>query len=189
MNKIIKGIRYDTETADRLASYQSPDGLSSFSYYEEILCRTKAGLYFLYGNGNAASKYSRQCGTNEWCGDEKIIPMTEADAKQWAEKYLDGDEYETIFGPVEQNNLQMPDFVRKKIMETITGDQYEQVCQKQFPPNGKPFDLWSLDKVVECDGVLLRVVLIEKCVYDPDRPEEIDHTEDVFASAYKVKEC
>lgn len=189
MNKIIKGIRYDTETADRLASYESPDGVSSFSYYEEILYRTKTGLYFLYGNGHAASKYSRQCGVNEWCGDEKIIPITEADAKQWAEKYLDGDEYESIFGSENQDNLQMPDYVHKKIMETVTGDQYEPVCQKQFPPDGKPFDLWSLDKTMECDGVLWHVILIEKCVYDPDRPEEIDHVEDVFASAYKVKEC
>ena len=33
---------------------------------------------------------------------EKIIPFTLDEAKSWAEEHLDGDEYEKIFGEVEE---------------------------------------------------------------------------------------
>lgn len=102
MNKIIKGKRYDTETAQEMAVWRSPLGPRDFFYYDETLFRKRTGEYFLYGTGNAKSLYSKCCGQNEWCGSEEIIPLTIDQAQKWAEEHCDGDEYEEIFGKIEE---------------------------------------------------------------------------------------
>lgn len=98
MKKIINGKVYDTLKAKKVASWYSSYARNDFHYYEEELYKKKTGEFFLYGEGNAASPYSRSCGQNEWCGGEKIVPMTFAEAQEWAEKHLDGDDYCDIFG-------------------------------------------------------------------------------------------
>lgn len=102
MKKIINGKKYDTDTAKEMSTYCSNHPRNDFGFYEETLYRKKTGEYFLYGSGNAASKYSVSCGDNSWSGGERIIPFTEQEAKTWAEHYCDADEYETIFGEVEE---------------------------------------------------------------------------------------
>lgn len=57
--------------------------------------------WFLYGDGGALSKYSDSYGGNSW-GIEKIIPFSESEAKEWAEEYLSAEEYEELFGSVEE---------------------------------------------------------------------------------------
>lgn len=98
MKRIIKGKVYDTETAKKVASWYSSYARNDFHYYEEELYQKKTGEFFLYGDGNAASPYSKSCGQNEWCGSEKIVPLTFAEAQEWAEKHLDGEDYCEIFG-------------------------------------------------------------------------------------------
>jgi hypothetical protein len=104
MKKIIKGKVYDTETAKKVASWYSSYARNDFHYYEEELYQKKTGEFFLYGEGNAASPYSKSCGQNEWCGGEKIVPLTFAEAQEWAEKHLDGDEYCEIFGEPDEDS-------------------------------------------------------------------------------------
>lgn len=104
MKKIIKNKVYDTETAQRLAEYEPNPYQSDFSYFCETLYRKKTGEFFLHGEGNAASKYSRSCGQNERCGGEQIIPMTYAESQKWAEEHLDGDDYIAIFGEPEEDD-------------------------------------------------------------------------------------
>ena len=101
MKKIINGKKYDTETAKKVGYWTNNYSCSDFQCCEETLYRKKTGEYFLYGSGGPMSKYSQSYG-NMTGGGEKIIPMTEADARKWAEKHLDGDEYEEIFGEVEE---------------------------------------------------------------------------------------
>ena len=48
------------------------------------------------------SKYSVSVDCNIVSGGSEIIPLTEAEARTWAEEHLDGDEYEEIFGEVEE---------------------------------------------------------------------------------------
>ena len=103
MKKIINGKVYDTEKAKKVASWYSSYARNDFHYYEEELYQKKTGEFFLYGEGNAASPYSRSCGQNEWCGGEKIVPLTFAEAQEWAEKHLDGDEYCAIFGEPDED--------------------------------------------------------------------------------------
>lgn len=103
MKKIIKGKLYDTTTAKRLGEYEPRPNTSDFYWYCETLYKKKTGEFFLHGEGNAASPYSRSCGQNEWCGGEKIVPLTFAEAQEWAEKHLDGDEYCDIFGEPDED--------------------------------------------------------------------------------------
>ena len=48
------------------------------------------------------TKYARSCGDNSWSGGREITPLTEAKAKKFVETYGDADEYENIFGEVEE---------------------------------------------------------------------------------------
>ena len=101
MNKIFRGRRYDTETAQELA-YISYSNRRDFNFWQETLYRKRTGEYFLHGEGGASSKYAEKCGQNEWCGGEEIKPLTLEQAQDWAEKNLSADKYEEIFGSVEE---------------------------------------------------------------------------------------
>jgi hypothetical protein len=106
VKRIIKNRVYDTTKAKRLAEYEPNPYHSDFHWYCETLFQKRTGEYFLHGDGNAASKYSKNCGQNEWCGDEKIIPLTYEEARQWAEERLDTDNYIGIFGePAEDDSV------------------------------------------------------------------------------------
>ena len=72
MKKIICNKEYDTETAELVKKvtygyYGCADG------YEETLYKTAGGLYFLYTNGGAESKYT----------SENITRMSAEKAKAW----------------------------------------------------------------------------------------------------------
>lgn len=123
MKKVIKNKVYDTNKAQRLGEYAPNPYRSDFSYFCETLYRKKTGEFFLYGEGNAASKYARSCGQNERCGGEKIIPLTYEAAQQWAEEHLDGDSYIEIFGELEEDgsievlSISMPASAAAKIRQ------------------------------------------------------------------------
>lgn len=99
MKKIINGKKYNTETATCVGRFSYRGG---FDYVEEFLYKKKTGEFFIYGEGGADSKYAQSISYNEWCGGEKIIPITIERAKRWAEEHMDADEYESVFGPVEE---------------------------------------------------------------------------------------
>ena len=104
MKKIINGKRYDTNTA-KLIGEASYINRTDFHYWTEELYQKRTGEFFIYGKGGPASRYSRSTGQNSWSGGEKIIPLTINEAKEWAEKYLDGDEYEELFQVEEDKTL------------------------------------------------------------------------------------
>ena len=104
MKKIINGKRYDTDTAIRVAEWENIPYVTDFSYYCEELYKKRTGEYFLHGEGNAASKYSKSVGNNTWAGSSAIIPLTYDAAREWAEEHLDADEYESEFGAVDESD-------------------------------------------------------------------------------------
>lgn len=104
MKKVIKNKLYDTEKAKRLGEYEPNPYHSDFRWFCETLYQKRTGEFFLHGEGNAASRYSKSCGQNEWCGDERIVPLTYEEAQSWAEKHLDGDDYIKIFGEPEESD-------------------------------------------------------------------------------------
>nr|DAZ19094.1 MAG TPA: putative endoribonuclease [Caudoviricetes sp.] len=103
MRKIIDNRKYDTETARKLAEV-SHGAQSDFKHYEETLYVKRTGEHFLYGYGHAASKYAEYVDGGGWGAGERIIPLTYAEAREWAERELDADEYEEIFGEVPEGD-------------------------------------------------------------------------------------
>ena len=53
------------------------------------------------------TKYAETVGMNEWSGGERIIPLDYNAARDWAEKHLEADEYEEIFGIIEEDESKM----------------------------------------------------------------------------------
>ena len=103
MKKIINGKRYDTDTAERVGTWDNGHFTSDFQYCSEDLYRKRSGEYFLHGEGGALSKYAVHSGNDSISG-ENIRPLTLAQAQEWAEEHLDGDEYEKIFGAVDESS-------------------------------------------------------------------------------------
>ena len=101
MNKIIGGKRYSTDSAKEMG-YDSYSNATDFAYWVETLYRKNTGEYFLHGEGGPRSRYAVTVGQNQWSGGEKIIPLSIEAAQAWAEEHLSGDEYEKIFGEVEE---------------------------------------------------------------------------------------
>ena len=101
MKKIINGKKYNTETATEIAAWSNNVSTSDFGYCYEALYLKRTGEYFLFGEGGPMSKYAESCGDCIGWG-ESIIPLSVSAAKRWAERRLDGDEYERIFGDVEE---------------------------------------------------------------------------------------
>ncbi|MBO5969937.1 MAG: hypothetical protein J6S14_15725 [Clostridia bacterium] len=102
MKKIINGKKYDTGTAKELGIWSNSYYPGDFAYCSETLYRKKTGEYFLYGIGGPMSKYAEHIGSNTTIGGSNIKPMTESEAREWAETHLDAEEYEEIFGEVEE---------------------------------------------------------------------------------------
>lgn len=88
MKKIINGRRYDTDTAKEIYWWLDEAWPSNdLDFYEEGLYRKRTGEYFLYGYGNARSKYQQYIGNNSYSGGEGIIPLTEAEAHKWLKEH------------------------------------------------------------------------------------------------------
>lgn len=98
MKKIIQGKLYDTTTAKALGTWQNAGSWSDFNHMEETLYRKRTGEFFLMGEGGPMTKYAVSVEQNSWIGGSKIIPITAANARKWAEDHLSADEYAAIFG-------------------------------------------------------------------------------------------
>ena len=100
MKKIINGKMYNTETAKLLCEACGRRG--SASWWKEQLYRKKTGEYFLFGEGGPGSRWAVPLDINSWNEGEDVIPMTEEEARAWAEKNADVEEYCEIFGEPEE---------------------------------------------------------------------------------------
>jgi len=103
MKKIIKGRKYDTDTAKVLGSWENMLDVMDFNHFSETLYLKRNGEFFIYGKGNGASKYATSVGNNSWSGGSAIIPMTYEAAREWAEAHLDAEDYEAAFGEVSED--------------------------------------------------------------------------------------
>lgn len=114
MKKIISGKVYDTDKAHLLGEWWNGLSIRDFHCVKEKLYQKRTGEFFLYGWGGPETKYVRRDGDG-WCGGEAIIPLTVEDARRWAEKKLDTDEYEAIFTPADDDDT------RERLTVTVSG--------------------------------------------------------------------
>ena len=82
MKTTISGKVYDTEKASKCGAVEN--GKTN----EELFCK-KTGEFFLHKTGGAST--------------QTIKPLSYAEAKRWAEKYLTEDGYNSIFGEVAED--------------------------------------------------------------------------------------
>lgn len=126
MKKIINGKRYDTDTA-KFIGHAERSHPRDLDYWAEDLYLKRTGEFFIHGEGGARSRYGRQTSQNWWSGGEKIRPLSLKEAQEWAEKYLDGDKYEEIFGKIEEDKVQISAWISdsvKKDAEVLQENGY-----------------------------------------------------------------
>jgi hypothetical protein len=92
MLKIINGKRYNTETATDVLSLDINAGMyvvesrSDFRWEDTELYLTKKGEWFLAGQGNALSRWGRQCGSMRGPGSG-IMPICSEEAQAILEEH------------------------------------------------------------------------------------------------------
>jgi hypothetical protein len=97
MKRVIEGVRFDTEKAVKVGENSSTLPVTDFSWWSAALYRTpRSGRYFLAGEGGPMTRFARSNGDTVGYG-EKIIPMSRAEALEWAEHFLDPDTVENEF--------------------------------------------------------------------------------------------
>lgn len=83
MNKVIKGKKYNTETAKEICDRSSWTTLYQKKTGEFFIARISSGM-------------------NCWDTENKITPIGIDEAKVFAEENMDADSYESVFGEVEE---------------------------------------------------------------------------------------
>ncbi|MFW8596971.1 hypothetical protein ACOJBZ_02560 [Enterococcus innesii] len=101
MKKIIEGKSYNTETATLIAEFRIGNRSDAKGIEEEVY-QTKKGQYFMYFGGGALTEYREEVSPRNYSDNEDIKLITEKEAKKFAMKHLDADEFEDIFGEVEE---------------------------------------------------------------------------------------
>ena len=97
MRAVINRKRYDTNTADKIADWSNGHNRSDFYFFEETLCRTKVGAWFIHGEGGALSAYATRT-TNSSGWGEEITPLDESEALQWCQDHGAVDVIDKYFG-------------------------------------------------------------------------------------------
>ena len=100
MKAIIKGTRYDTANAI-LIGEATHAPVRDYTHWEAGLYRTPRGTsHFLAGRGGPMTQFADVVDHTTRRAGERIIPLSEADALEWAEQYLEPEEVERGFGSV-----------------------------------------------------------------------------------------
>lgn len=126
MKRIIKGKVYDTATAKELGWWENIQDVRNFNHFSETLYRKRTGEFFLYGKGGPSTKYSQRVDQNCWSGGEDIIPISVDNAQAWVEDHLDAEDYEKIFGTVDEDaedillTFKAPASLDKKLTDKAT---------------------------------------------------------------------
>jgi len=99
MQKIRNGKLYDTKTAKLVSEYEWGIPGNIDHVYEALYVKT-TGEFFLFARGGANTEYRSSYSAHSWGEGKTIIPLSEDEAKAWAEEHCDGETYITTFGPV-----------------------------------------------------------------------------------------
>jgi len=101
MRKIINDRAYDTDTAELLFRFVGDLEQNDYRFFAQTLYRKKNGEFFMLCEGDAMSPYLRGNGVEPVMGGE-IQVLEESEIREWAQFHMTGDEYEAIFGKVEE---------------------------------------------------------------------------------------
>lgn len=143
MKKRIGTLIYNTSTAKPIGEYENNFGKADFKYYYEKLYKKRTGEYFLYGEGNAGSKYAETAfgDQNARTAGEKIIPLTYKQAQSWFEKANNSDPnlatdavYDHEFGKIKTTDKMIQTSIN---LHETAYQKLERMSQKQGIPKQK----------------------------------------------------
>lgn len=103
MNKVIRGKRYNTESAKLVGTWEANEPENSDFWEKEELYQKRSGEFFLIGQGGAQTQYARFSMGGESKPGVELRPIEPEEASDWAEEHLTADEYEALFGPVAED--------------------------------------------------------------------------------------
>lgn len=103
MNKVIRGKRYNAETAKLVGTWEANEPENSDFWEKEELYQKRSGEFFLIGQGGAQTQYARFSMGGESKPGIELRPVEPEEASDWAEEHLTADEYEALFGPVAED--------------------------------------------------------------------------------------
>ena len=103
MNKVIRGKRYNTETAKLVGTWEANEPENSDFWEKEELYQKRSGEFFLIGQGGAQTQYARFSMGGKSNPGIELRPIEPEEASDWAEEHLTADEYEALFGPVAED--------------------------------------------------------------------------------------
>lgn len=119
MKKVMKGARYDTNTAKLIADWESDQDYTGPSHVSEYLYRTKAEKWFLHGVGNSATAYASRNADGLAGPGEQIIPLSDNAARQWAEQHLTDTEVEYIFDTLYAETTQVAAYLPADLLKKL----------------------------------------------------------------------
>ena len=103
MKAIISGKKYDTETAVPFGIALCGGKRPGEWWWSETLYRKTNGEFFLLAKQNIVRpKFANLFRKNNNGWGVAIWPLSLDKASEWAEKHLSADDYETLFGHVEE---------------------------------------------------------------------------------------
>ena len=132
MRKKINGSRYDTDTAKKMAHWESDQDYTSFTHCEETLYHTKAGKWFIHGTGNAATVYAVRRGDGWTAPGEKIVPLSEEVARSWVLEHLGEEQCDAIFGTGSEDtkDVQATVYIPGKLAEKMAARIDAEQCSR-----------------------------------------------------------
>ena len=93
MKKTIDGELYDSESAEKIASFAKEFGADEFRHVEESLYMARNGRFFLAGGGGPMSRYVHPAGDRQ-VGGSDVVLLTSREARKWCAAH--GVDSETI---------------------------------------------------------------------------------------------
>jgi hypothetical protein len=103
IRRVIDGKLYNTETAEEVCDMSSNHNRGDFHHHTTKLFRSRKGQYFVAGEGNALSRWSRPIGNNGSGGGDGLYLVTADEARKLAEKHCrDVETIALFFGEPEE---------------------------------------------------------------------------------------
>ncbi len=85
----INGFRYNTDTAIKVGSYETPLQRTDLSYWRATLYMTSVACrYFLVGYGQKMTRFATELGKHAWSDGTVLVPLSNEAAEEWIGSYL-----------------------------------------------------------------------------------------------------
>lgn len=101
MEQVINGLKYNTETSERIVGIDNGCNYSDFQWEQETLYRTKKARWFLHCEGGPRSQYTTQSG-NMTSGATFLEALSDLEAKNWLLENQQIEFAEQYFGAIEE---------------------------------------------------------------------------------------